>query len=50
MNNTQATINKMSSMRLHGMAGAYRSLLVYTLTRIERSTLGVFGRQFYTGQ
>lgn len=27
MNNTQATINKMSSMRLHGMAGAYRSLL-----------------------
>ena len=27
MNNTQATINKMSSMRLHGMADAYRSLL-----------------------
>jgi len=27
MNNNQATINKMSGMRLHGMAGAYRSLL-----------------------
>ncbi len=27
MNNTQGTINKMSGMRLHGMAGAYRSLL-----------------------